>query len=98
MSVNSFGRLFRFATWGESNGPAIGALVDGWRGSLLKGWTITSQLTTGSGLPLTPYYPTTAPGTGFTGSVRADPLNTVTRAAPAASTPGKASSRRSKSA
>jgi len=29
MSVNSFGRLFRFATWGESHGPAIGAVVDG---------------------------------------------------------------------
>ena len=29
MSVNSFGRLFRFSTWGESHGPAIGALVDG---------------------------------------------------------------------
>ena len=29
MSVNSFGRLFRFATWGESHGPAIGVLVDG---------------------------------------------------------------------
>jgi len=29
MSVNSFGHMFRFATWGESHGPAIGALVDG---------------------------------------------------------------------
>ena len=29
MSVNSFGRLFRVSTWGESHGPAIGALVDG---------------------------------------------------------------------
>jgi chorismate synthase len=29
MSVNSFGRVFRFSTWGESHGPAIGALVDG---------------------------------------------------------------------
>ncbi len=29
MSVNSFGRLFRFASWGESHGPAIGAVVDG---------------------------------------------------------------------
>jgi len=48
-----------------------GALVDGWRGALLKGWTLTSQLTTGSGLPLTPYYLATTPGTGFTGSVRA---------------------------
>jgi chorismate synthase len=29
MSVNSFGHLFRFTTWGESHGPAIGAVVDG---------------------------------------------------------------------
>jgi chorismate synthase len=29
MSVNSFGRLFRYTTWGESHGPAIGAVVDG---------------------------------------------------------------------
>ena len=52
-------------------GVAGGALVDGWQGSLLKGWTITSQLTTGSGLPLTPYYLATTPGTGFTGAIRA---------------------------
>jgi chorismate synthase len=29
MSFNTFGRLLRVATWGESHGPAIGALVDG---------------------------------------------------------------------
>ena len=29
MSLNSFGRVFRFTTWGESHGPAIGAVVDG---------------------------------------------------------------------
>jgi chorismate synthase len=29
MSVNSFGRLLRFTSWGESHGPAIGAIVDG---------------------------------------------------------------------
>jgi chorismate synthase len=29
MSHNSFGHLFRFTTWGESHGPAIGAIVDG---------------------------------------------------------------------
>jgi chorismate synthase len=29
MSVNSFGRLLRFTSWGESHGPAIGAVVDG---------------------------------------------------------------------
>ncbi|MGK6354031.1 chorismate synthase [Sphingomonas sp. DT-207] len=29
MSFNSFGRVFRFTTWGESHGPALGAVVDG---------------------------------------------------------------------
>ncbi|WP_298213696.1 chorismate synthase [Acidocella sp.] len=29
MSFNSFGLLFRVTTWGESHGPAIGAVVDG---------------------------------------------------------------------
>lgn len=29
MSHNSFGQLFRFTTWGESHGPAIGCVVDG---------------------------------------------------------------------
>ena len=29
MSWNGFGRVFRFSTWGESHGVAIGALVDG---------------------------------------------------------------------
>ncbi len=29
MSDNSFGHLFRFTTWGESHGPALGVVVDG---------------------------------------------------------------------
>jgi chorismate synthase len=29
MSGNSFGTLFRFTSWGESHGPAIGCVVDG---------------------------------------------------------------------
>ncbi|MFV2054314.1 chorismate synthase [Aliiroseovarius sp. YM-037] len=29
MSINTFGRLFRVTTWGESHGPALGATVDG---------------------------------------------------------------------
>ena len=29
MSLNSFGRLLRVTTWGESHGPSIGAVVDG---------------------------------------------------------------------
>lgn len=29
MSFNSFGHLFRFTSWGESHGPAVGVVVDG---------------------------------------------------------------------
>ena len=29
MSFNTFGKVFRFTTWGESHGPAIGCVVDG---------------------------------------------------------------------
>tara|TARA_E500000318_G_scaffold12741_3_gene11708 strand:- start:459 stop:1544 length:1086 start_codon:yes stop_codon:yes gene_type:complete len=29
MASNSFGEVFRFSTWGESHGPAIGCVVDG---------------------------------------------------------------------
>ena len=29
MSHNTFGHLFRVTTWGESHGPALGAVVDG---------------------------------------------------------------------
>ncbi len=29
MASNSFGKMFRFTTWGESHGPAIGVVIDG---------------------------------------------------------------------
>ncbi|MBT5264803.1 MAG: chorismate synthase [Rhodospirillaceae bacterium] len=29
MASNSFGEVFRFSTWGESHGPAIGCMIDG---------------------------------------------------------------------
>ena len=29
MASNSFGKIFRFTSWGESHGPAIGCVVDG---------------------------------------------------------------------
>lgn len=47
-----------------------GTLVDGLKGTLLKGWTVIAQLTTGSGLPLTPVYLTPVAGTGVTGTIR----------------------------
>jgi chorismate synthase len=29
MSFNTFGQMFRFTTWGESHGPALGVVIDG---------------------------------------------------------------------
>jgi hypothetical protein len=51
-------------------GVAGGALIDGVKGKLLKGWTVTSQLTAGSGLPFTPVYLAPVQGSGVTGSLR----------------------------
>jgi hypothetical protein len=45
--------------------------MDGRAGKFLRGWTITGQLTAGSGLPLTPIYLTSVAGTGVTGTIRA---------------------------
>jgi hypothetical protein len=44
-----------------------GSLVSGWRGALLKEWTTSTQITAGSGLPLTPVYQAVIAGTGVTG-------------------------------
>jgi len=57
-----------------STGVGIGGgtLIDGLKGTLFKGWTVTGQLTTGSGLPVTPVYLTSVAGTGVTGTLRPD--------------------------
>ena len=47
-----------------------GTLLSGWRGAIVKGWTILSQITLGTGLPENPIYPMTVPGTGFANSIR----------------------------
>jgi hypothetical protein len=47
-----------------------GTLLDGWTGRLFKDWTFTTQLTTGSGSPLTPIYFSPVRGTGIIGSTR----------------------------
>jgi hypothetical protein len=55
-----------------STGTGIGGgtLMSGWRGALFKDWTVTTNLTAGSGLPLTPIYLAAVRGTGVTGSIR----------------------------
>ncbi len=65
-----------------TSGVGAGSL-DGARGSLLKGWTVTSALTAGSGLPLTPVYLTSVSGTGVTGTIRPDVTGAPIDAAPA---------------
>lgn len=59
-------------TFQYTSGTGIGGgtLLTGWRGRLLKQWTVSSSLSAGSGLPETPVYLSTVPGTGFTGTVR----------------------------
>jgi hypothetical protein len=49
-----------------------GALMKGWKGSLFKEWTLSSQINRSSGMPLTPIYPSTVRSTGITGPVRPD--------------------------
>jgi hypothetical protein len=50
----------------------IGTFWDGWRGKVLKEWTLLSQWTIGSGMPLTPVILAPVSGTGVTGSLRPD--------------------------
>jgi hypothetical protein len=42
----------------------------GWRGTATREWTITTQITAGSGLPLSPVYLSPVQGTGVTGTIR----------------------------
>jgi hypothetical protein len=57
-------------------------LLTGWKGALLKEWTLAESLTIGSGLPLTPVYFSAVPGTGVTGNLRPDVTGSSVNAAP----------------
>ena len=52
-------------------------LMSGWRGRLLKEWTFSSQITSGTGMPETPIFLATVPGTGTTGTDQARPDGSV---------------------
>ena len=58
-------------------------LMSGWKGTLLKEWTVLTQITVGSGLPETPIYLAAVPGTGVTGSIRPQYTGAPLYAAPA---------------
>jgi hypothetical protein len=59
-----------------------GGLMSGLKGRLLGGWTITSQMTAGSGLPFTPVYLAPVPGTGVVGALRPALTGASTASAP----------------
>ncbi|MGP0074895.1 MAG: carboxypeptidase regulatory-like domain-containing protein [Bryobacteraceae bacterium] len=69
-------------------GTAGGTLLNGWRGTLFKGWLLTSNISAGTGLPLTPGYPGPEEGTGVNGALRpeytGEPLYTGSSLNPAA--------------
>jgi hypothetical protein len=71
------------AQYTSGMGIGGGTLVNGWRGALLKEWTVTSQITAASGFPLTPIYISAVRGTGVTGTLRPDYTGADLYAAPA---------------
>jgi hypothetical protein len=75
-SLSSFNRThtlnltFQYSTGMGTRG---GTLINGWKGVLLKDWTLGPSVTLSSGLPLTPTVPgLQAAGTGISGTTRAD--------------------------
>jgi hypothetical protein len=70
------------AQYSTGVGVGGGTLLSGWRGTLFKEWTIATQITAGSGLPLTPVFLNAVAGTGVTGSLRPDYTGASLYAAP----------------
>ncbi len=62
-------------------GVSGGGLMDGAAAKFFRGWTLTGQVTSGSGLPITPVYLTSVAGTGVTGTIRASLTGAPTDAA-----------------
>ena len=58
------------AQYTTGQGLEGGTLLGGWRGRLLKEWTLLTQLNVGSGLPETPILAAAVPGTGYLGPLR----------------------------
>lgn len=91
------------AQYTTGQGLEGGTLLGGWRGRMLKEWTVLTQLNIGTGMPETPIFPVALPGTGWTTVLRPDltgvpvyagqngaHINSAAYAAPAAGTWGTA--------
>jgi len=72
-SLSTFDQRHLFnlqAQYTTGQGAGGGDLMTGWRGKLLKEWTVVTQVSLGTGMPETPTYLAAVPGTGFTGTIR----------------------------
>ena len=69
--------------YSSGEGLRGGALLRGWRGTVLKEWTFTPTLLVGTGFPETPTYLTNVVGTGITGTIRPNYTGASITAAPA---------------
>ncbi|HTW81590.1 MAG TPA: carboxypeptidase-like regulatory domain-containing protein [Terracidiphilus sp.] len=58
------------AQYTSGEGLGGGTLMSGWRGRLLKEWTLLGTMSEGTGFPETPIYAIAVPGTGYTGVIR----------------------------
>ena len=58
------------AQYTSGEGIGGGTLMSGWRGRMLKEWTLLGTLSAGTGLPETPIYPLAVPGTGSNSVIR----------------------------
>ena len=73
--LSSFDQRHAITATGQyTTGQGIrgGTLLSGWRGAVLKEWTVSTQITAGTGLPLTPVYFAAVGNTGVIGSLRPD--------------------------
>lgn len=64
--------LLTLQTQYTTGASSLGFLSTGKRGVFFREWTFATMLTVGTGLPLTPSYPISVPGTGVTSNTRAD--------------------------
>jgi hypothetical protein len=85
-ALSSFDQRHQLQLQGQytsGSGVRGGALLSGWKGTLLKEWTLASALTVGTGTPQTPTIAGLVPGSGVSGNLRPDATGKSITAAPA---------------